>query len=318
MNVGARTSDVDLDVLDALSEAVVWHEDGRVTKLNRAAQDILGVASAQAAGRLLLEVVRDHRLERAALQRDEADVELGERHLLARGVKGALILSDVTRERQRERELREVAMVLSHEFRTPVAAIKGLLEALAVAEDEETRARFVDLGLLETERLVRLVEDLAVEFRPLAERTFAVGEAVERVVRLTHDEFTRRGVTIRTSGLRLLVRCDPDKLVQVLINLLENAARHGTSPGVVTLAARRDANLGVVRVTVTNEGEALSDYETVFEARRRGATSRGSGMGLYIVRRLVEAWRGEVWGRRAERCNEFGFTIPAPAKGGGR
>lgn len=305
-------------VLDALSEAIVWHEDGRVTRLNRAAEDILGVTSAHASGRLLLEVVRDHRLERAALTCTDADVELGERQLAARGVPGALILADVTGERRRERELREVAMVLSHEFRTPVAAIKGLLEALAVADDEETRARFVDLGLLETERLVRLVEDLAVEFRPLAERTFGVGEAVERVLRLTHDEFTRRGVTVRTSGLRLLVRCDPDKLVQVLINLLENAARHGPNPGVVTLAARRDASLGVVRVTVTDEGEPLAEYETVFEARRRGATSRGSGMGLYIVRRLVEAWRGEVWGRRAERGNEFGFTLPAPSKAGGR
>ncbi|WP_045233667.1 sensor histidine kinase, partial [Deinococcus pimensis] len=263
-------------------------------------------------GRALIEVLRDHRLEDAALTCRDVEVDLAGRLLHARGVPGGLIVADVTERRERERELREVAMVLSHEFRTPVTAIKGLLEAVAVTDSDEIRERFVNLSLQETGRLERLVEDLAVEFRPRARRTFEFGEAARRVLRLTGDEFERRGVRVRVRGARVLVRCDPDKLVQVLINLLENAARHGPNPGDVTVTARADDEKeGFVSVRVTDGGARLPDYEGIFASRTKGAASRGSGLGLSIVTRLVRDWRGRVWGRHTGRGNEFGFTVPA-------
>jgi len=305
-------------VLDALGEAVVWHDGDRVTRLNATAETLFGVTSDAAAGRALIEVLRDHRLEETALCGGAVEVDLAGRLLRARGVPGGLIVADVTAERERERELREVAMVLSHEFRTPVTAIKGLLEAVAVTDSDEIRERFVALSLQETQRLERLVEDLAVEFRPRARRTFEFGEAARRVLRLTGDEFERRGVKVRVRGARVLVRCDPDKLVQVLINLLENAARHGPNPGEVTLSARVEEDApGLVTVRVRDGGAPLPDYEGIFASRSKGAASRGSGLGLSIVGRLVQGWNGRAWGRSTGRGNEFGFTVPAGRDGRG-
>jgi two-component system, OmpR family, phosphate regulon sensor histidine kinase PhoR len=298
-------------LLDSLSEAVVWLEDGVVRGLNRAAEELFVIPAERAVGRTPIEIVRNFRLEQVALSGGEIELELAGRILRARGVPGGLILEDVTQQKKRESELREVVAVLSHEFRTPVAAVKSLLEALALEPPQEQRQRFVELSLQEVERLVRLVEDLTVGFRPQAERTFPLLEAFERVERLTSEEFARRGVTLEADVSGKIVRCDPDKLVQVLLNLLENAARHGPNPGLVRVSSSLEH--GYVRVTVRDQGQPLADYNGIFEAHRRGAQSRGSGMGLYVVRSIVSAWGGRVAGQfNAEtRGNEFSFTVPA-------
>jgi signal transduction histidine kinase len=149
---------------------------------------------------------------------------------------------------------------------------------------------------------------LTVGFRPQAERTFVLSEVIERVLRLTSEELERRKVTVSVSGGALLVRCDPDKLVQALLNLIENAARHGPNPGVVNLTASFEAEL--VRVRVQDFGHELENYQNTFEAKRRGAGSSGSGMGLYILKTIVQAWGGTAWGRFTGTGNEFGFTVP--------
>jgi two-component system, OmpR family, phosphate regulon sensor histidine kinase PhoR len=298
-------------LLDALSEAVVWLEGGVVRGLNRAAEELFVIPSERAVGRTPIEILRNFRLEQVSLSGGEIELELSGRILRARGVPGGLILEDITQQKKRESELREVVAVLSHEFRTPVAAVKSLLEALALEPPQEQRQRFVELSLQEVERLVRLVEDLTVGFRPQAERTFPLLEAFERVERLTAEELMRRGVTLEASLNGVIVRCDPDKLVQVLLNLLENAARHGPNPGVICVSSRTDN--GFVRVTVQDQGRVLTDYDAIFEAHRRGAQSRGSGMGLYVVRSIVNAWGGRVTGRFSNEAsgNEFSFTVPA-------
>lgn len=322
MSGGGGQNPVLDSVLDGLAEAIVWHQTGRVIWLNRAAETLFNVSVAQAQGRLLIEVLRDHRLERAALLRQETEMEVDSRFLLVRGMPEGLILRDVTAQRQQERELRETVMVLAHEFRTPVTAIKSLFEALAVVDEEELRQNFVALGLRESERLVRLVEDLAVEFRPRAERTFRFDEAVERAAHLTRDEFARRGVRLEISGAEMLVHCDPDKLVQVLVNLIENAVRHGPNPGQIRLTACPEGAGGARTVTVrlTDQGKRLHDYQGIFGRQVQGSASRGSGLGLYIVQRLVEQWQGRVWGQFTGQGNEFGFTVPGvpdmPSPGG--
>lgn len=305
------TFDMELELLDVLSEAVLALEGGRVVGMNRACAELLQVDRDRAVGRTAIEVLRHHRLEQIALRGGEIELELSGRLIRARGVSGALVMEDVTHQRQRERELKEVMSVLSHEFRTPVAAIKSLLEAMQLTMPEAQRQRFIEIATVEVERLVRLTEDLTVGFRPHSERTFALGEAFERILRLLGSELVRREVKLRVTGEHVLVKCDPDKLVQVMLNLLENAVRHGPNPGTVRLeVSRTDA---LVTVRVHDDGELLTDYEALFEAHQRGPGSSGSGMGLYIVRSIVQAWGGRVWGQYNAQThgNEFGFTVPA-------
>jgi signal transduction histidine kinase len=301
---------------DFLHEAVIVFENGELIFLNTAASALFGVKLERSQGLRAIEVLRNYKLEQLLLNGGETELEWAGKILLARARAETLILEDVTAIRQRERELREVMAVLSHEFRTPVTAVKGLLEALLVMETNpssavpETRKRFLELSLLEIERLVRLSEDLTVGFRPQAERTFVIDEVIERVLRLTGEEFERRGLKVNVSGQDLLVRCDPDKLVQALLNLLENAARHGLNPGEVSLRATLEDHLVLVRVT--DFGRQLENYQNIFDAKKRGLDSSGSGMGLYILKTIVHAWGGNTWGRFTGTGNEFGFSVPSP------
>ena len=301
-------------LLDSFRDALIACDGAlRVTELNRSAGVLFGVARERAINRPLIEVVRDHRLERLALEGGELELDLPAGRTLVRSLNGILIFEDVSLIRAREHELREVMAILSHEFRTPVTAIKGLLEALQLNPPAETQKRFLELSLVEVERLVRLSEDLTVGFRPQAQRSFPLNDAISRVLRLLEDERKRRGVRVKVEGADLIVHCDPDKLVQVLLNLLENALRHGPNPGEVRLQATLEDQF--VRVMFQDAGLELTTYDHIFEAHKRGANSTGSGMGLYVVRSIVTAWQGETWGRYIQgdtgAGNEFGFTVPA-------
>lgn len=302
--------------LEVVRDAVLVFEKGELRFLNTVASELFGVKLEGFRNFRAIEVLRNYKLEQLLLTGGETELELAGKTLKARAKAGTLILEDVTFIRQRERELREVMAVLSHEFRTPVTAVKGLLEALLVMETNpssavpDTRKRFLELSLLEIERLVRLSEDLTVGFRPQAERTFVLSEVVERVVRLTLEEFERRGVKVSVSGENLLVRCDPDKLVQALLNLLENAARHGPNPGEIQLTATLENHF--VLLKVTDFGRQLENYQNIFDAKKRGADSSGSGMGLYILKTIVQAWGGSTWGQFTGSGNEFGFSVPSP------
>ena len=317
---GQESSALEVDAkparaLDAFRDALIAFDAAlRVTELNRAAEALFQVSRDRALNRPLIEVVRDHRLERLALEAGELELDLFGKFLRLRGQRsgdgaGILIFEDVSETRTREHELREVMAILSHEFRTPVTAVKGLLEALQMNPPTATQKRFLELSLLEVERLVRLSEDLTVGFRPQAQRSFPLLDGVNRVLRLLEDERQKRQVNVIVAGADLIVHCDPDKLVQVLLNLLENALRHGPNPGEVRLQASLENRF--VRVTVQDAGLELSTYGHIFEAHKRGPNSNGSGMGLYVVRSIVGAWQGETWGCYDGAGNEFGFTVPS-------
>ncbi|HEX2862941.1 MAG TPA: ATP-binding protein, partial [Deinococcales bacterium] len=321
-----RVSGVGLmPLLDLLDVAVIAIQDGVVTGLNAAAVRLFVIHPQLAVGRPVIEVLRNHRLEALAGTGGELEVAAGPRTLVARGLPegpgraGGLVIRDVTAERERERQSRELLATLAHEFRTPVTGIKGLLEALLTDPPREARERFVRIAAQEAERLARLTEDLTTSLHPPVERTFAVGEALERALSLLNPEFAERGTRLEATGLDTLVRCDPEKLLQVLLNLLQNAARHGPPGGRVCLAAGPEPGGALAGVRVTDEGRELRDYSRLFRPHERGETSApGTGMGLAVVRSIVKAWGGTVWARYDGQANaglggnEFGFTVPVP------
>ena len=305
--------------IDALPQAVLLSRGGLVTRLNAAASRLWGLPEARALGRPVLEVVRRHTLESLLERGGELELEAGGRTLRCRAVQtppdAALIVEDVTEHRRREAELREAAAVLSHEFRTPVTALRGVLEALEYDMPADLAQNFVRQGLQETGRLARLVEDLAVGFRPTRARTLALAEAFARAERLLVSELSARGVGL-SFGQDALVRADPDKLLQVLLNLIENALRYGPPGEAVEVHTQVRGTW--VQVSVLDRGPAIPDTESLFRAHTRGqgATGQGSGMGLYIVRSIVQGWGGQAWAERQGEeeggagRNAFCFTVP--------
>lgn len=311
--------------LDALPQAVLLFRPGEtapravtVTHVNAAAVRLWGVPQERAAGRPLLEVVRRHTLEALAERGGELELEASGRTLRCTAVRsggegeGALIVEDVTEHRRREAELREATAVLSHEFRTPVTGLRGVLEALEYDMPPELAQSFVRQGLQEVERLARLVEDLAVGFRPTRARTLPLAEAFARAERLLTPDLGARGPAL-AFGADYLVRADPDKLLQVLLNLIENALKYGPPGSQVEVQTTRRGTW--VEVAVLDDGPPLEDGESLFRAHTRGrhATGQGSGMGLYIVRSIVHGWGGQAWVERRDGRNAFCFTLPGVA-----
>ncbi len=206
---------------------------------------------------------------------------------------------------------------VSHELRSPLAALRGALAgADAGGIGPQQRARALALASEETERLGRLVDDLRVLARSeaarleLRRRAVDLREAALRVALSLEPIATARGVSFRFAGDGAAARvdADPDRLSQVLWNLLDNAARHTPAGAEAEVAV---ANGGpMVELRVSNPGERIPP-ETVarlFERFERGGdeTGGGTGLGLAIARRLVEAHGGSI---AAESPAEGGLTV---------
>ena len=207
-------------------------------------------------------------------------------------------------------ERRRLVADVSHELRTPLAALQAVLENLAdgVAPPETTT---FETALAQTRRLSRLVAQLLdlsrlesgvvpverrrVELAPLLEQAVREAEVVGRDVRLQ----------ARVEPPDLAAHVDPERLHQVLANLLDNATRHSPPGGLVQVTACRAE--GGVRLAVQDAGPGIApaDRERVFDRFTRADGSRtgaagGSGLGLAIARWVVELHGGTIRAEQAE------------------
>jgi two-component system, OmpR family, phosphate regulon sensor histidine kinase PhoR len=208
---------------------------------------------------------------------------------------------------------RELIVNASHELRTPIASIRGHAESLQMPEGEppspEETQRYLGIISREAERLGALVDDLLALARADAHelrldvRPIAVGEVIEEVYQtlepLAHRE---RQVTLVRQVAPHLPRAlaDRDRLVQVLLNLVRNAITYTPEGGIVSIALEQpDPDHLALTVHDTGAGIPQDELERVFERFYRTDASRsratgGSGLGLSIVRDLVDAMGGAV------------------------
>jgi two-component system sensor histidine kinase KdpD len=223
-------------------------------------------------------------------------------------------------EMESERLRSSLLSSVSHDFRTPLAAILGSADALLEKEDLRKLRPVRELLLniqAEAERLSRLVQNLlevtrlesgAVRLRkelyPLEE---VIGSALERL----EKALRQRTVKIEVPQDLPPVPMDAILVEQVFINLLENAVRHTPFERRVEISARVEG--GSILVAVADEGAGLKDneLERVFEKFYHGASSPGAGLGLAICRAVVSAHGGRIWAEnRPGRGAAFYFTLP--------
>ncbi len=295
-----------------LSEGLILIEHGRVVAINKTAALFLNITG-DVVGLPLIGVVRDHRLEQAFTEQRELEVERAGRILLAKPIAGGLSLRDISAIKHSQETARELLAVLSHELRTPVTTIRATLEALQGDIPEALREKFLQRALAEGERLVRLLEDLTVDVRPPQYRRIFIADVISRATSLIQTKFAEHHIELLQEIEPLTVWADADKLLQVLINMLENAAIHGPSGKTVTLKVFQSDKPSYAHVVVQDQGEPLAKeaFEKLFEPHARGLSvkAKGTGLGLYIVRSIAERWGGEAWGRPLSHGNEFGISV---------
>ncbi|HYF61727.1 MAG TPA: ATP-binding protein [Herpetosiphonaceae bacterium] len=229
------------------------------------------------------------------------------------------------RQRELEHARRELVAAVSHDLRTPLTAVRAMVEALAdgVVSDPATRDRYLKSAQAQLENLSTLVDDL-FEIAQLDAGVLRIELERASLHDLVSDTLSNLRPHAERQGVRLvgevepgadLVLMNPPKLQRVLHNLISNALRHTPADGTITLRATAAGD--EVEVTVADNGEGISpdDLPHVFERTYRGEKSRsrdygGAGLGLAIVRGLIEAHGGRIWVESQPNAGAtFGFTL---------
>ena len=220
-----------------------------------------------------------------------------------------------------ERLRRDLISNFAHELRTPLTNLRGYLQALRDGVMPASTEVFTSLDQ-EVDRLYRLslsLDELGTA-KPITAPSelgpIDLGKVIEAALTLSHPGFDRRGIKVEpvvTAGL--LVMANPDHVAQVLLNLFQNAARYTPEGGAVSIRAGVDEGSVVVSVTNTGEGIPKADLPHVFERFYRVEKSRdrsrgGAGIGLAVVKQLVEATGGRVGVESEGGLTRFWFSLP--------
>lgn len=323
----------------------------RILRINRAAEQLLGIRSGQVLGRRLQEVVRKADLQRfvartlASRAPVEADLTLHdqqERFLQAHGTLlrggdgqdlGALIvLNDVTRLRRLENLRRDFVANVSHELKTPITAIKGCVETLldGAAADPEAGRRFLEIIARQGERLNAIIDDLLTLSRieqdadqqeiPL--QTAPLRGVLEAALQSCSVTAAARSITLELECPEPLpAAISPPLLEQALVNLIDNAIKYSDQGGRVQVSAGRSGEETRIAVRDWGCGIPREHLPRLFERFYRVDKARsrkvgGTGLGLAIVKHIVQAHRGRVTVESNPGSGSlFTIVLPTPISG---
>ena len=323
---------------------VVADARGHIVLFNTQAAQLVGVPAASALGRDYRTVLplrgldghdwweasdpyggdpdRNRQVERVLCLPDEREILVAARYVRARpgGALVRLVITLRDTSARAERSRADLVSEVAHELRSPLTSVKGftstlltkwerltdeqklfMLETVNADADRVTRLihDLLDVSRIEAGRLEvrRQVVDLPEVVRKMVAGRVAAGETEERFRVETHGELPRMWI-------------DPDKLEQILANLVENGVRHGA--GTVSIVI--EPCEGGAAVSVRDEGQGIAPetiprvFRQFWRSKRRG----GTGLGLFIVKGLVEAHGGTITvGRAPNGGAEFRFTMPA-------
>ncbi|MCL9760332.1 PAS domain-containing sensor histidine kinase [Frankia sp. AiPa1] len=335
---------------DLLPDAVVVTDaSGTVEVFNRAATRLIGLAAPGTVGRHVTEVLPlldergndwwecsapsrhlprvigqpERRLTYAGPDQDrDFHVTVQFTRIAGRLARVCLALRDTSSRERLERNRADLVATVAHELRSPLTSVKGftatllakwdrftdeqkklMLNTVNTDADRVTRllAEVLDVSRIDSGRIQvrKQVVDLAARLRAVVEGKIASGAAEP-------DRFV-----LREEGELPEMWVDPDKMEQVLHNLVDNALRHGA--GTVTVVLRGDETGTEVSVSDEGEGVPEANATRVFTKFWRGASrGNGTGLGLYIAKALIEAHSGTISvGRAPGGGAEFRFFVPA-------
>lgn len=236
-----------------------------------------------------------------------------------------VVFRDVTQRREVDRLKSEFVSMVSHELRTPLAAIRGslgLISGGAVGPLSPTASRMVEIALLSSDRLTRLINDiLDIERIESGVMSLQVSDLsattlVEVAVGQVQILAEQAGVQVEVGHVRGDVHADADRVVQTLLNLLSNAIKFSAAGDTVRVLVEPRGAFVEFAISDSGRGIPADKLEAIFirfeqvdssDAREKG----GSGLGLAISRSIVERLGGRIWAtNNPESGATFRFTLP--------
>ncbi|HEM62502.1 MAG TPA: PAS domain-containing sensor histidine kinase, partial [Chloroflexi bacterium] len=235
-----------------------------------------------------------------------------------------VILQDLTEMHRLQTMRQQFLGNVSHELRTPLASLKALVETMrdAAAGDPEASQHFLDLAEREVDSLTQVVQESLELSRiesgrlPLRLAPTPVAEVILPVVERLGPQAERAGLEVSCSlpdGLPQVL-ADPERVRQVVSNLLHNAIKFTPSGGRVQISAQQVGDEVVISVTDTGVGIPREDLPRVFERFYRADQARskgGTGLGLAIAKHIIQGHGGRVWADSLEgQGSDFSFSLP--------
>ncbi|KKB74074.1 MULTISPECIES: cell wall metabolism sensor histidine kinase WalK [Bacillus] len=237
------------------------------------------------------------------------------------------VIYDVTEQEQIDQERREFVANVSHELRTPLTTMRSYLEALAEGawQDANIAPHFLNVTQNETERMIRLVNDL-LQLSKFDSRDYQFNKEWIHFIRffsliIERFEMTKEQHVDFISHLPdrdLYVEMDPDKITQVLDNIISNALKYSPEGGHITFSVDVNEEEELLYISVKDEGVGIprKDMERIFERFYRVDKARtrklgGTGLGLAIAKEMVQAHGGDIWADSIEgKGTTITFTLP--------
>jgi PAS domain S-box-containing protein len=326
-------------ILESAGEGIIGIDPRfRITFANDAGERILGYESGELVGRDVFKVLHPTRPDGTPLPQNETPIfealVEGSSRAQAEGtfwrkdgssfpvqyvgapirgsnsVTGAVItFQDVTQRREIERIKNEFISVVSHELRTPLTSIRGALGLLAggkLGEFPEKAQRMLDIAVTNTDRLVRLINDILDIERidsgraAMQKREVEMGDLLLQASDVMRPMAEKNSVILEVHPVKARVTVDPDRMIQTLTNLISNAIKFSPAGGKVILSGRVSPETLHIEVTDQGRGIPNDKLESIFErfqqvdatdSREKG----GTGLGLAICRTIVQQHGGRIW-----------------------
>ncbi|WP_337099042.1 two-component system histidine kinase PnpS [Paenibacillus sp. YIM B09110] len=307
---------------------VMIDQTGRILLMNRRAEEVLGFSARELVGRHFAEAKQQYELAQMIQEgldtrehlREEITFYFPEERLLELNVVPIhrevdvftgvlLVLQDVSAIRRLERMRSEFVANVSHELKTPIAAVKGFAETLlgGVVKDEETARSFLQIIFDESDRLNRLIGDILelskIESRrvPLIFSPIELDSFVSKTVTLLESEAARKNIKLHMQiEPGLYMEADEDRLRQIMMNVLANGINYTPEGGRVSIKvhARGEEHIHF-QISDSGIGIPKKDLPRIFERfyrvdKARSRSSGGTGLGLSIVKHLVELHKGTI------------------------
>ncbi|MBS4196468.1 cell wall metabolism sensor histidine kinase WalK [Lederbergia citri] len=332
-----------LSVLSYMTDGVIATDrKGKVILINERAAEMLDVSRETVISQPITELLdlnEDYTFEELLEEKESLilDYSTPENHLILRAnmsviqretgfVNGLIVvLHDVTEQEKLDAERRDFVSNVSHELRTPLTTMRSYLEALkdGAMKDDSLGPRFLSITQLETERMIRLVNDL-LQLSKMDRRNFDIHPTwVDFVTFFNYiiDRFEmtkERNVNFRRLFPKeaVFVEIDEDKLTQVIDNIISNALKYSPEGGTITF--RIKVLDDKIEVSISDQGIGIpkENIQKVFERfyrvdRARTRQLGGTGLGLAIAKEMIGAHGGDIWAKSKEgKGTTILFTLP--------
>ncbi|MBM7572545.1 cell wall metabolism sensor histidine kinase WalK [Aquibacillus albus] len=330
-------------VLSNMSDGVIaTDQNGIITLMNESAAALIGKPFEDLRGQQLMEVLQldDKADDLSEIQEAGSmiiDFSDDEQFFLIKAnfsvvqdenekVTGYItVISDVTEEEKVERERREFVSNVSHELRTPLTTMRSYLEALTDGawENKEIAPRFLDVTQNETDRMIRLVNDL-LQLSKLDHKEHTIYKERVNIIPFFHHILDRFEMNKSENIVidrhmpqeNVFLWLDKDKINQVIDNIVSNAIKYSPEGGTIKFRVVKEKQRLLVSISDQGMGIAREKLEKIFERFYRADKARsrelgGTGLGLAIAKEIIETHHGQIWAESKEgKGTTILFTLP--------